>query len=264
MELAGELEKEKSFFDHLHKNPETTPYINEDAHVPSQEQQLPKEKSLEKEHSLTSIAEIPIQEWNESTLTNWLKDSRINTYVKQSLLRQYLIWQPIRMLSLVRKLVNEKVLSIDEWASWLDKKDWIRMVAGISLYKAELLEQIIEYLLHKQIVSASSLQTVMIRFLIERDPESWIREAGSETVKRFVRFIRQLDNENDAGTVLQIISKQEMEQIIINELLITKTEKEMAEKLSSNAPEYISVSNAGVVLLTPWFVYILQINSVWL
>ena len=254
MELAGELEKEKSFFDHLHKNPETTPYINEDAHVPSQEQQLPKEKSLEKEHSLTSIAEIPIQEWNESTLTNWLKDSRINTYVKQSLLRQYLIWQPIRMLSLVRKLVNEKVLSIDEWASWLDKKDWIRMVAGISLYKAELLEQIIEYLLHKQIVSASSLQTVMIRFLIERDPESWIREAGSETVKRFVRFIRQLDNENDAGTVLQIISKQEMEQIIINELLITKTEKEMAEKLSSNAPEYISVSNAGVVLLTPWFV----------
>jgi hypothetical protein len=37
-------------------------------------------------------------------------------------------------------------------------------------------------------------------------------------------------------------------------LLITKTEKEMAEKLSSNAPEYISVSNAGVVLLTPWFV----------
>ncbi len=254
MELAGELEKEKSFFDHLHKNPETTPYINEDAHVPSQEQQLSEEKSLEKEHSLTSIAEIPIQEWNESTLTNWLKDSRISTYVKQGLLRQYLIWQPIRMLSLVRKLVNEKVLSIDEWASWLDEKDWIRMVAGISLYKAELLEQIIEYLLHKQIVSATSLQTVMIRFLIERDPESWIREAGSETVKRFVRFIRQLDNENDAGTVLQIISKQEMEQIIINELLITKTEKEMAEKLSSNAPEYISVSNAGVVLLTPWFV----------
>ncbi len=189
---------------------------------------------------------VLLQEWNESVFVDWLKKSEVSIFIKQSVLHQYLILKPGRMLSLVRELTKEGIVSVEEWTHWFDEKDWARMVAGISLYKAELLEQVIEYLLAKPFVTLPSLQGAIVRFLIERSPESWIRETNSDTVKYFVKSVQQWRNEKE-------VSVQELTQQIISALLISDSKPAWEEELSMSVPEYIFVGNAGVVLLSPWF-----------
>lgn len=207
---------------------------------------------LEKEYC-PEKAEVWTQEWSESVFVDWLRNPGVSSRVKQCILHQYLIVKPGQMLSVIRKLVNENMVLVDEWVSWLDVKDWIRMVAGISLFKAELLEQIIAYLLEKQLVAIGFLQTVLIRFLVEKDPESWIRESADETVKRFVRFIESEGSDKEEDGTGQMHSVPEMVQRIAAELSISDTEQALVEELSMSAPDYIPVGNAGIVLLTPWF-----------
>lgn len=197
--------------------------------------------------------EIWIQEWSESVFVDWLREPGISARVKQCILHQYFLVKPGKMLSIVRKLVNENMVLVDGWISWFDVKDWIRMVAGISLVKAELLEQIITYLLEKQLVTIGFLQTVLIRFLTEKDPESWIREPANETVKRFVRSIESGGSDKEEDAMGQMYSVSGMVQRIAAELSISDTEQAFVEELSASAPDYIPVGNAGVVLLTPWF-----------
>lgn len=197
--------------------------------------------------------EVWIQEWSESVFVDWLREPGVSGRVKQCILHQYLIVKPGRMLSIVRELVNENMVLIDEWINWFDVKDWIRMVAGISLFKAELLEQIIAYLLEKQLVAIGFLQTALIRFLMEKDPESWIRESADETVKRFVRSIESGGSDKEEDGMGQMPSVPGMVQRIAAELSISDTEQALVEELSMSAPDYIPVGNAGVVLLTPWF-----------
>ena len=208
---------------------------------------------LPEEEAVAETIDIPIQEWDEPALMNWLKDSAVSRYMKQYVLHQILVSRPERILSLVRKMMHGEMVLPDEWSNWLDEKDWIRIVAGRSLYKAELLEQIMEYLLKKQLVGEVFLRTALVRFLIERDFESWIRESGNDTVRQFIQLIERLGGKNEPGSASPEWSAPELAQQVEKELSLGNTEQELAEKAAVGAPEYISVGNAGVVLLTPWF-----------
>lgn len=197
---------------------------------------------------------ISIENWSESVLVNWLQDAAVSISMKQSVLSQCIVRHPGQMLSLVRKLIKGEIIPGDTWESWLDEKDWITMLAGISLYKAELLEQVIEYLLRKQLVGIPVLKAALIRFLIERNPEIWIRETAGETVRRFMQSIDFIKSPSKVDAVSPALSTpEEMMQQIVEELSIHKTESEMEKELLTNAPERIFVGNAGLVLLTPWF-----------
>lgn len=210
---------------------------------------IPKNASHHTPNYSPAHAPVPLEEWNESIFVDWLKTPGISISVKQSILHHYLTMTPGRMLSLVRNLNAEGIVCADEWAAWFDEKDWMRMVAGISLYKAELLEQIMEYLLETQSVALSSLSRALVRFLLERDPENWRRETGSETIKWFMLLVGQWVDEKEG----KALSVQNMIEQIKTELLISDNRQEREEELLMSAPEYILAGNAGVVLLTPWF-----------
>ena len=250
------------FFTHLHDKLQNIPEQavmadlypqGDDRPVSERVTSLPNAVPSPAELSAAERTGIPMQEWDEPALVDWLKNSSVSIYMKQYVLHQCLVSQPERILSLVRKLIHGEIVLAGEWSNWFDERDWIRIVAGISLYKAELLEQIMENLLKKRLVSIVFLRTALVRFLIERNFGSWMREAGNETVKRFIQFIKRLKGKNEVGAVSSDWSAQDLAQQIMEELSISDTEQELAEKAAASAPEYLSVGNAGIVLLTPWF-----------
>ena len=149
---------------------------------------------------------------------------------------------PEQILSLMRKWTAEGMVSIEEWSRWFDNQDWIRVVSVISIYKAELLQQIIEYLFESRLVPVASLRTALIRFLIEKEPQKWIHEESRMTVKRFVQSLRQTSP-----------PVEEMTEMIIEKLSIADIAPSPAEQALATVPEYLFVGNAGLVLLSPWF-----------
>lgn len=204
-----------------------------------------------------SKMDVTDSEWNEEGLEGWLKNPDISVDAKRSVIRKYIIWRPDRILVFIRRLIHTQVILVDEWAEWLDEDDWIHMIAGISLSKAELLEQVIVYLRQKQLVTEDSIRKGIIRYLAEKEQGSWLRETVSETARRFILIVCLPDGGNETEASLQDLQlgfgKDEIVPMVIAELLIKDMEDNMEEKRSMNEPEYVNVDNAGLALLAPWF-----------
>lgn len=198
-----------------------------------------------------SVVEFSVHDWNEVALTDWLKNPAVNVNEKQGILRKYLIWQPERMLVFIHKLIKEEIILADEWVRWFDEKDWMCMIAGVSLSKAELLEQIMEYLQEKQLITVASVQTGIMRFLMESIPEKWLKESAPETVERFVQLVYQPRKESEEQVEQQAASKEEITKRVLKELVIN--DSDLDETKLKEEPSFTAVGNAGLALLTPWF-----------
>lgn len=168
-----------------------------------------------------------------------LTDENLPEETRERLFRRLLRYRPEKLLAFIRESVLRNTLPLDKWLEWTDTADWLYLAASLSLPKAELLRQITDSLSLPEEERKKALAT----YIIYGDTEEWPYTTPQETVRDFIEVLPSLqetDNEKKEETVRRVEA----------ELALSETETPVEEE----QPEVLTVGNAGLCLLAPWFV----------
>ena len=168
-----------------------------------------------------------------------LTDGSLPEKTRKRLFRRLLRYRPEKLLAFIRESVLRNTLPLDKWLDWTDTVDWLYLAASLSLSKAELLRQITDSLSPPEEERKKALAT----YIIYGDTEEWLYATPQETVRDFIGMLPSLQ-ETDNG------KKEETVRRVEAELALTETETPESEE----QPEVLTVGNAGLCLLAPWFV----------
>ena len=168
-----------------------------------------------------------------------LTDGSLPEETRKRLFKRYLRLHPERLLAYIRETVWRNTLPLDKWLEWTDTADWLYLAASLSFSKAELLRQITDSLS----LSEEERKKALATYIIYGDTEEWPYATPQETVHDFIGMLpslQEVDNEKKEETVRRVEA----------ELALSETESPAEEEL----PEALTVGNAGLCLLAPWFV----------
>ena len=168
-----------------------------------------------------------------------LTDKSLPEDMRKRLFRRLLRHRPGKLLAFLREAVSRNVFPLDKWLRVTDASDWLHLAASLSLAKAELLRQITDSLSLPEEERKKALAT----YIVYGDTGEWPYATPQETVRDFIGMLPSLqeaDNEK----------KEEAVHRVEAELALPETETPVEEEL----PEALTVGNAGLCLLAPWFV----------
>ncbi|WP_293670312.1 contractile injection system tape measure protein [uncultured Parabacteroides sp.] len=169
-------------------------------------------------------------------LSNSGMDDILFRHTVESLLRN----RPEELLLYICNSVSQGMLSVNQWAEWLEADDWRYLATSLSLSMAEQLRQISDIL---------GLDNRMRRLawglyiVTKYKKEEWRYNSSEDNIRPFVQVVFSLQGKSDAG-IEEIVQKIKIEMNINEETIM-----EMKE-----VPEVMLISNAGLCLLAPWFV----------
>lgn len=155
------------------------------------------------------------------------------------LFRWLLHHHPEKLSAFIRESVLRNTLPLGKWLEWTDTTDWLELITGISLAKAELLRQVTDSLSLPEEERKKALAT----YIIYADTEAWPYALPQETVRDFIGMLPSL-KETDAAKKEETVRSAEAE------LALPETETPAEEE----QPEILTVGNAGLCLSAPWFV----------
>ena len=168
-----------------------------------------------------------------------LADESLPEDAWKRLFRRYLRLRPEKLLAFIRESVLRNTSPLNKWLEWTDTANWLYLAASLSLSKAELLRQITDSLSLPEEERKKALAT----YIIYGDTEEWPYATPQETVRDFIGMLPSLqetDNEKKEETVRRVKA----------ELSLSETETPVKDE----QPEVLTVGNAGLCLLAPWFV----------
>lgn len=168
-----------------------------------------------------------------------LADERLPENVRKRLFKRYLRLRPEKLLAFIRESVLRNALPLDKLLEWTDTADWLYLAASLSLSKAELLRQITDSLSLPEEERKKALAT----YIIYGDTEEWPYTTPQETIRDFIGMLPSLQEEETG-------KKEETVRRVEAELALPETETPVEEE----QPEALTVGNAGLCLLAPWFV----------
>ena len=168
-----------------------------------------------------------------------LTDKDLPEDMRKRLFRRLLRHRPGKLLAFLREAVSRNVFPLDEWLRVTNVSDWLHLAASLSLGKAELLRQITDCLSLPEEERKKALAT----YIVYGDTGEWPYATPQETVRGFIGMLPSLQ-EADTGKKEDIVRRVEAE------LALPETEAPAPEEL----PEALTVDNAGLCLLAPWFV----------
>ena len=168
-----------------------------------------------------------------------LTDGSLPEETRNRLFRRLLRHRPEKLLAFIRESVLRNTLPLDKWLEWTDTADWLSLAASLSLSKAELLRQITDSLSMPE----EERKKALAFYIIYGDTEEWPYATPQETIRDFIGMLPSLQ-ETDNG------KKEETVRRVEAELALSETESPAEEEL----PEALTVGNAGLCLLAPWFV----------
>lgn len=166
-----------------------------------------------------------------------LTDKSLPEDTRMRLFRRYLRHRPEKLLAFLREATLRNVFPLDEWLRVTDTSDWSHFAASLSLGKAELLRQITDCLSLPEEERKKALAT----YIVYGNTGEWPYATPQETVRGFIGMLPSLQ-EADTGKKEDIVRRVEAE--------LALPETEAPEEL----PEALTVGNAGLCLLAPWFV----------
>lgn len=168
-----------------------------------------------------------------------LTDKSLPEDTRKRLFRRLLRHRPGKLLAFLREAISRNVFPLDEWLRVTDASDWLHLAASLSLGKAELLRQITDCLSLPEEERKEALAT----YIVYGDTGEWPYATPQETVRGFIGMLPSLQDA-DTGKKEDIVRRVEAE------LALPETEAPAPEEL----PEALTVGNAGLCLLAPWFV----------
>ena len=209
-----------------------------------------------KRMSRTEIAEIPearflmLNETDFDVLAIWLSSSEVSDTVKIRLLQRYARWQQKVFWNFIGHVYAKGTFDVLSLGAWLGMEEWLMLVAGVSYSWAETLRQTIEIIHKLEGVSNAVLSAAFALFVAKRSKDDWYRYDTVAVIKDYVASIK--DTADKYGKIGEV---DEIEKIFADAVPELHTSDEEASEIEeAMQPEYISVTNAGLCLLTPWVI----------
>lgn len=172
--------------------------------------------------------------------------------IRKRLLLNYIRFQPQELSDYIRQSVERNVQPLKAWMEWLDISDWMRLATNLSLSRAELLQQMMDYLSKSGQAKDADLRTALATCVQNNRAEEWIYNSREETVRSFVRSLPSLQEKTD-------IEIEKMVQNMKEELNFTNVEDGLSEGEQMQSPDILLIGNAGLCLLAAWFPRLLEL-----
>ena len=100
-----------------------------------------------------NVARLPIE---------WIADDTLPESVRKRMLYNHIFFRPKELLAYIRQSVVRNTLHTDKWLEWMSTGEWLRLVASLSLSQAELLQQVMDYILISYPVQKEHLETALV------------------------------------------------------------------------------------------------------
>jgi len=176
-----------------------------------------------------------------------LTDDALPEEVRKRLLRGYMRSRPTELLSYIQRLAAQGRLPLDKWTEWTELSEWLCLAASVSLTLEELLRQVVGYLEQSKLADEATLTYGVATYLAENDAVKFAYYVDKMEVTH--SFVLSLP-------VIQNITENKKEKIMSNmleSLGITPEEERVLESSREDELEVTLVGNAGLCLLSPWF-----------
>jgi len=209
-----------------------------------------------KRMSRSEIAEIPgarflmLNESDFDVLAIWLSSSEVSDTVKIRLLQRYARWQQKVFWNFIGYVYAKGTFDVLSLGAWLGMEEWLMLVAGVSYSWAETLRQTIEIIHKLEGVSNAVLSAAFAFFVAKRSKDDWYRYDTVAVIKDYVASIK--DTADKYGKIGEVDEIEKIFADVVAEL--HASDEEASEIEEAMQPEYISVTNAGLCLLTPWVI----------
>lgn len=200
---------------------------------------------------------------SEDEFCKWIEDKNTSTETKINRLNDFAIANP-NMFYLFLRSVDYNSAIFKHLAEIIPEKVQLQWLAQLSASKARLLQRTIEMLTEnfqseiKVLIPdtdvSATLQKALLTLLQEKSKsqKNFFWEDEAKTIESFIKNIYQMDKKENIHSDEAQASKE----------LGKQKAKEALQKLFAKRPEqgnketdieYLSISNAGLALLTPWF-----------
>lgn len=188
-----------------------------------------------------NVARLPIE---------WIADNTLPESVRKRMLYNHIFFRPKELLDYIRQSVVRNTLHTDKWLEWMNTGEWLRLVASLSLSQAELLQQVMNYILISYPVQKEHLETALATYIIENPSEEWAYNSREEKIRSFVKSlpILQEKTENEFKNIVNMISEK----------LMPEEEKNWLIGEPMSDPKIFFIDNAGLCLLSAWFLRLLS------
>lgn len=188
-----------------------------------------------------NVARLPIE---------WIADNTLPESVRKRMLYNHIFFRPKELLDYIRQSVVRNTLHTDKWLEWMNTGEWLRLVASLSLSQAELLQQVMDYILISYPVQKEHLETALATYIIENPSEEWAYNSREEKIRSFVKSlpILQEKTENEFKNIVNMISEK----------LMSEEEKNWLIGEPMSDPKIFFIDNAGLCLLSAWFLRLLS------
>ena len=188
-----------------------------------------------------NVARLPIE---------WITDNTLPESVRKRMLYNHIFFRPKELLDYIRQSVVRNTLHTDKWLEWMNTGEWLRLVASLSLSQAELLQQVMDYILISYPVQKEHLETALATYIIENPSEEWAYNSREEKIRSFVKSlpILQEKTENEFKNIVNMISEK----------LMPEEEKNWLIGEPMSDPKIFFIDNAGLCLLSAWFLRLLS------
>lgn len=188
-----------------------------------------------------NVARLPIE---------WITDNTLPESVRKRMLYNHIFFRPKELLDYIRQSVVRNTLHTDKWLEWMNTGEWLRLVASLSLSQAELLQQVMDYILISYPVQKEHLETALATYIIENPSEEWAYNSREEKIRSFVKSlpILQEKTENEFKNIVNMISEK----------LMPEEEKNWLTGEPMSDPKIFFIDNAGLCLLSAWFLRLLS------
>ena len=188
-----------------------------------------------------NVARLPIE---------WIADNTLPESVRKRMLYNHIFFRPKELLDYIRQSVVRNTLHTDKWLEWMNTGEWLRLVASQSLSQAELLQQVMDYILISYPVQKEHLETALATYIIENPSEEWAYNSREEKIRSFVKSlpILQEKTENEFKNIVNMISEK----------LMPEEEKNWLIGEPMSDPKIFFIDNAGLCLLSAWFLRLLS------
>ena len=188
-----------------------------------------------------NVARLPIE---------WIADNTLPESVRKRMLYNHIFFRPKELLDYIRQSVVRNTLHTDKWLEWMNTGEWLRLVASLSLSQAELLQQVMDYILISYPVQKEHLETALATYIIENPSEEWAYNSREEKIRSFVKSlpILQEKTENEFKNIVNMISEK----------LMPEEEKNWLTGEPMSDPKIFFIDNAGLCLLSAWFLRLLS------
>lgn len=188
-----------------------------------------------------NVARLPIE---------WIADNTLPESVRKRMLYNHIFFRPKELLDYIRQSVVRNTLHTDKWLEWMNTGEWLRLVTSLSLSQAELLQQVMDYILISYPVQKEHLETALATYIIENPSEEWAYNSREEKIRSFVKSlpILQEKTENELKNIVNMISEK----------LMPEEEKNWLTGEPMSDPKIFFIDNAGLCLLSAWFLRLLS------